>query len=239
MQYIKIYIVVFFVCLTNYAFSQNAFIYNVSNTKIIVPNISELYKVDESISKFYKTNNTENIVTFTFEKDIFENHIILYSTYRSSEFKSSSNTFLNFKNAYKNRELNIFIKSSNEDLIPYFVKVKDLIKIFYEGKDSLLLENANLILNQIIEGKVKVKDKLKNSKVNIIYDTDNAILYEITNGFEIGDLDFQFTQYIGNVFINNHIFGISAINNTDKELGYKNGRNRIIQFIKGIEVLNN
>ena len=105
-------------------------------------------------------------------------------------------------------------------------------------QNEILLENANLIFNQIIEKKINLKKHFKSVNCGIIYNSQNAILFEISNSIKIGDFECNFSQYSGNVFINSHIFGISAINDTYLDLEHLNGRKKIIQFIKGIEALN-
>ena len=56
----KIFIIILIGCYSQTLIAQNEFIYNVSNTKFLVPNLQNLYKVDEEFSKHYKTKNTEN-----------------------------------------------------------------------------------------------------------------------------------------------------------------------------------
>ena len=225
----KLKLIIFLVFFTTSypSFSQNALIYNVSNTKIIVPNDLNLFKLDETFTKTYKTKTTENIVTFTFEKDVLDNHIILYSNINSSERKSDYKTLQMFKDYYLKKGFDPLKNATEEELINMFIGVKEIIKTLYKGDDSII-KNAFTNADMFINRKLSIKENFK-----------SAFLVQTNYIINVGDFSLKFSEYSGNIIINSHIFGISAVNNTIDFGSYNRDQNSILKFIKTLEALNN
>ncbi len=236
----KLKLIIFFISLTTSfpLFSQNALIYNVSNTKIIVPNDLNLFKLDETFTKTYKTKTTENIATFTFEKDVLDNHIILYSNNNSSERKSDYKTLQMLKDYYLKKGFDPLKNATEEEMINMFIGVKEIIKTLYKGDDSIIknaFTNADLFINR----KLSIKENFKSDKKGFIYNSKNAFLVQTNYIINVGDFSLKFSEYSGNIIINSHIFGISAVNNTIDFGSYNRDQNSILKFIKTLEALNN
>jgi hypothetical protein len=235
---IKLIISLIFLTVSYPSFCQSSLIYNVSNTKIIVPNDLNLFKLDETFTKNYKTKTTNNIVTFTFEKDILENHIILYSNNYCSELKSDYKTFQMLKVYYLKNGFDPFKDVSEEKMINTLVRVKEIIKILYKGDDSIMknaLSNSDLIINK----QLSIKENFKSYKKGVIYNSKNAFLIQINTIVNLGSLNLKISQYSGNIIINSHIFGISVVHNSIDSVSYYRDNNSVLKFIKTLEALNN